>query len=707
MKKHAFVIAGLLLSVYVMAASVAPKREFRATWFTTHYAIDWPRTYVKTTGNATQIAQQKKEMTDIMDALVAGHMNAFCFQARPTSDAFYPSSYEPWSKNLTGTRGKDPGWDPLAYAVQEGHKRGLEVHLWVNPYRVTTSGNVDPSDQIYQNCAPWLIKYDNGSFSGTIIDPGFPQARAYVIKVLMEMINNYDVDGILMDDYFYPYGGTTTEDIVSKTTYKPVGMTDGDWRRSNVDSTMKALYDTIQAVKPWVRFGMGPFGIWTTKSAVATQYGISLPAGITGLDDYTVQACNTVEWVKGGYVDYIAPQLYWATTSSGQDYDVLSKWWAQDVCKHFSDKLPGNKRVDFFVSQAAYRFDENEIGLEVDDNRRFNQLGGPGSIFYNTTTYIEDNGEGTLDMHLKMAKSHFATQALPPAMDWKTAPVLGAPTDLELNGTTLTWAHPSAERFTVYAYPKSMPVDVAMAQPQYLLGVRYGKDWNVASVPDFTNLAYAVCAYDRYGNEYTPAVLTDVEPTECNPYGWTCKADMFGDWALDYNDFYGIDTMWLDLDEYMATENPTRSLAAVTYNIGLMAEFMTTSPKWQWLANYLIRVTEADHEASVLYKEGSVVELLEADDRLWRFAVAAFFAEGWFQSWPGSADFRQAGQYAAFQSALGYTWCEESTALPAQPAQPAKPAQPAQPAKLLIKNGRLYIQREGKIYSLDGNVFTK
>ena len=138
-----------------------------------------------------------------------------------------------------------------------------------------------------------------------------------------------------------------------------------------------------------------------------------------------------------------------------------------------------------------------------------------------------------------------------------------------------------------------------------------------------------------------------------------------------------------------------------------MAEFMTTSPKWQWLANYLIRVTEADHEAGILYKDDKVVELLEADDRLWRFAVAAFFAEGWYQSWPGSADFRQAGQYAAFQSALGYTWCEESTALPAQPAQPAKPAQPAQPVQLLIKNGRLYIQREGKIYSLDGNVFTK
>lgn len=504
MIKKILIMGAMCLTVACFASS--PKREFRATWFTTHYAIDWPTTYVTSTGNATQIARQKKEMTDIMDALVEGHMNAFCFQARPTADAFYQSSYEPWSVNLSGTRGLDPGYDPLAYAVEEGHKRGLEVHLWVNPYRVTTSGSPKTTDPVYQNCHDWLIKYDNGSFSGTIIDPGFPQARQYVINVLMEMINNYDVDGILMDDYFYPYGGTTTEDATSKALYKPAGMNDGDWRRSNVDSTMKMLYDTIQAVKPWVRFGMGPFGIWTTQKAVAQRYGISLPVGITGLDDYAVQACNTVEWVKGGYVDYIAPQLYWSTTSTGQCYHTLCKWWAQDVCKHFSDLLPGNQRVDFFVSQAAYRYDETEMGLEIDDNRQFDQLGGPGSVFYNTTSYIKDNGEGTINMHKKIAKTHFTSPALPPAMDWKATVALDTVTQMQLDGCILSWQHPTAQRFTVYAYPKGMNKMLALNNSQYLLGVTYTNSYSLAAVDNLSGKTIAVRAYDRMGNEYDAAL---------------------------------------------------------------------------------------------------------------------------------------------------------------------------------------------------------
>lgn len=496
-----------------LASSLEPKREMRATWLATHYAIDWPKTYVTSTGNTTQINAQKAELTTILDKLVAGNMNAFCFQVRPTSDALYQSSYEPWSKNLSGTRGLNPGYDPLAYAIQEGHKRGLEVHVWVNPFRVTTSGTLATSDPVWQNCNQWLIKYDNGSFSGQIIDPGYPAARAYVIKVLMEIINNYDVDGILMDDYFYPYGGTTTEDAASKALYKPAGMADGDWRRQNVDQTIEALYDSIQQVKPWVRFGMGPFGIWTTQSAVATKYGITLPKGITGLDDYAVQACNTVEWVKQGYVDYIAPQLYWATTSTGQDYDVLCQWWSQDVCQHFSSLLPGDKRVDFFSSQATYKFNTSEVCLEIDDNRNFNPQHGSGSIFYNTTSYVKDNGQGTTNMHLAVAQSRFTHKALPPAMDWKSAPTMAAPTALSLNGTTLTWQHPSADRFTVYVYPKGTDAQVT-SRADYLYQVCYGKQLSLASVADLQHQTLAVCAYDRFGNEFAPVYFNRAEHEE-------------------------------------------------------------------------------------------------------------------------------------------------------------------------------------------------
>ena len=302
MKKSLLLVFCLLICATVFSN---PKHEFRATWFTTHYAIDWPKTKATSSSNITK---QKQEMTAIFDKMKAGNMNVVCMQVRALCDATYKSSYESWASILTGTRGKDPGYDPLAFAIEEAHKRGMELHVWVNPFRVTSSGSISTSDKIWKNAGEWIIKYNNGSFEGQIIDPGYPEARKYVIKVLMEIVNNYNVDGILMDDYFYPYGGTTTEDAKSKALYKPAnvvdvnkdGDTDDDWRRANVDSCMKMLYDSIQIVKPWVRFGMGTFGIWTTQKKVATAYGVSLPSGITGLDDYDVQACNPVEWVKHG-----------------------------------------------------------------------------------------------------------------------------------------------------------------------------------------------------------------------------------------------------------------------------------------------------------------------------------------------------------------------------------------------------------------------
>ena len=247
-----------LLAITLTLQANEPKHELRATWLATVTNIDWPKTQI--TSDATR-KQQQKELTDILDKLAAGNMHACFMQVRSLCDAMYQSSYEPWSVSLTGTRGKDPGYDPLAFAIEEAHKRGLELHIWVNPFRVTTSGTLDSNDQLQQHAGEWIIKYNNGSFKGQIIDPGYPQARAYVIKVLMEIINNYDVDGIVMDDYFYPYGGTTTEDAASKSLYKPAnvvdvnqdGDTDDDWRRSNVDICLKQLTALSPTTARWSR----------------------------------------------------------------------------------------------------------------------------------------------------------------------------------------------------------------------------------------------------------------------------------------------------------------------------------------------------------------------------------------------------------------------------------------------------------------------
>ena len=630
MNKFVCFVFGILCSGMIFANEL--KHEFRATWFTTHYAIDWPST--KATSESKR-EQQKKEMTNIFDEMVAGNMNAVCMQVRSLSDATYKSSYENWASILTGTRGKDPGYDPLAYAVEEAHKRGLELHVWVNPFRVTSGGTISTDDLVWKNAGEWIIKYDNGSFDGQIIDPGFPDARAYVIKVLMEIVNNYDVDGIVMDDYFYPYGGTTTEDAKSKALYKPDnvvdvnkdGDTDDDWRRSNVDVCLKALYDTIQSVKPWVRLGMGTFGIWSTQKKAAEAYGLTLPSRISGLDDYDVQACNPVEWVMNGYVDYINPQLYWATSTTSTNYNVLCEWWAKDVCEHFSNQLPDGKKVHFFVSQAAYRavdggFSEgiSEIQKQITANRKNLSSGSTGSVFYNTKSYRQ--------MATDLAASHFIYKALPPAMDWKSKTTLEAPTDLNISGNTVTWQHPTAERFTVYVYPKGLDFATAQKDAQYLQGVVDSQscELNVEGLMDMT---IAVCSYDRFGVEHGVALLNGGKFPESDPNAteitWVLNGgvlktiaaptneELWENWKPDYVSFYEN----LYGDQFIGSEDRAMNdvLGFTWINSmgkGLAAEFMTQSADWKWLKDYMLAEAEAQDKT------------IESDNN-WRYNLYSFF----------------------------------------------------------------------------------
>ena len=629
MQRSLSFILGILLCT---GAYANLKHEFRATWFTTHYAIDWPST--KATSDSRRV-QQQKEMTDIFDEMVAGNMNAVCMQVRSLSDATYKSSYEEWASILTGTRGKDPGYDPLAFAVEEAHKRGLELHVWVNPFRVTSSGTISTSDKVWQNAGQWIIKYDNGSFAGQIIDPGFPDARAYVIKVLMEIVNNYDVDGIVMDDYFYPYGGTTTEDAKSKALYKPNnvldvnkdGDTDDDWRRSNVDVCLKALYDTIQSVKPWVRLGMGTFGIWSTQKKAAEAYGLTLPSGINGLDDYDVQACNPIEWVMNGYVDYINPQLYWATSTTSTNYNVLCEWWAKDVCEHFSNQLPNGKKVHFFISQAAYRavdggFSEGitEIQKQITANRRNLSSGSTGSVFYNTKSYRQ--------MASDLAASHFIYKALPPAMDWKSKTTLAAPSDLTVSGHTVTWQHPTAERFTVYVYPKGLDFSTAQKDAQYLHRVVYGKSCEL-DISDIEHMTVAVCTYDRFGVEHEAAIWNEGNFPDSDPNAteiiWVMNGgvlkeivtptneELWEKWKPDYVAFY---TKKYGNTFKAASDRAMNDVLGYTWinsvGGGLAAEFMTEDVSWKWLTDYMLSIAEEQDKTI-------------SEDNGWRYNLYSFF----------------------------------------------------------------------------------
>ena len=633
MKKFTFLIACLLVWQFAMAEATM-KHEFRATWLATVSSIDWPKTKAK--DNASR-AQQQKELTDILDKLQAGNMNACYLQVRSLCDAMHKSSYEPWSAALTDTRGKDPGYDPLAFAIEEAHKRGLELHIWVNPFRATSSGTLSSNDQLLQHAGEWIIKYDNGSFSGQIIDPGYPQARAYVIKVLMEIVNNYDVDGIVMDDYFYPYGSTTTEDAASKALYKPTnvvdvnqdGKTDDDWRRNNVDDCIKVLYDSLQATKPWVRFGMGTFGIWTTQKKAAQAYGLTLPSGITGLDDYDVQACNPVDWVKDGYVDYINPQLYWSRDYAAQSYDVLCKWWAKDVCEHFSNQLPNGKKVHFCVSQAAYHaydgykgYDDGvgEIQDQIDVNRANLSSGYNGSVFYNTTAYCK--------MYQELKESHFNYKALLPAMDWKSKATLSAPTNLTISGKKVTWQHATAERFTVYVYPHGIDFAQAQKDAKYLHKVVYGKSCEL-DVNGLAQMTVAVCAYDRYGVEHGVAVWNEGNFPDSDPSAkeitWVLNGgeiktavvpsnvELWEAWKPDYVTFYKN----MYGDSFVPSDDRTiEDVLGFTWinslGKGLAEAFMSESKDWEWLKDYM-------------QAEAAAQDLTISGDNGWRYNLYSFF----------------------------------------------------------------------------------
>ncbi len=503
----------LCLCTYTLFAT-SPKREFRATWLAA-VGVDWPA--------STNASSQKTQITTVLNNLVAGNQNAICYHARPMADAFYRSNLVPWSHYISGTRGTSPGYDPLAYAIQEAHARGLELHAWINPFRYRAQGipsSYYTNDNITKNHSDWILDYTAKS-KGTILDPGNPDVRAHIIAVVEEIVENYDVDGIIFDDYFYPYGGTTTEDAASVEKWKPDDMSVGDWRRQNIDKTIAGVYEMIKkSSKPWVRFGISPFGIWTTDQNEADRYGITLPSGITGSDQYKDLGCNTVAWMQGGYVDYISPQLYWPTTQTAQSYTVLCKWWS-DIAKSISDELPGTQKVHFFSSQdvsAERENDTGEIGDQVDYNRQFDQLSAPGSIFF---SYKDLVGRG---MNSYLAANKFTSLSLPPAMDWKAKETLVAPTNVTLNGSTLSWSHADAERFTVYAYTRGSNNAEAMADPSNLVRVVYGKSLNVSSVSGYQNKTFAVCAYDRYGNEFAAGYynLQVTEPTiTANPASFT------------------------------------------------------------------------------------------------------------------------------------------------------------------------------------------
>ena len=511
MKRFLLLLIALAFTAGIsINAQEAQKREMRAAWVATVYGIDWPTTL----HNASA---QKAELNAYLDNLQAQHFNAIFFQVRSMCDAFYQSSYEPWSSYLTGTRGKNPGYDPLQYAVEQCHLRGIQCHAWVNPYRWCASASNNwntPQDQDLKNKG-MLLAYNNGSTTTTILNPGLPATRERIVNVIREIITNYDVDGIVFDDYFYPNGIPANNKAEDYNLWNDsaVDMTFADWRRNNVNMMVADVYNMIQETKPEVRFGISPAGVAGTRSTSASQHGVT-PCP-TGSDwQYNGIFSDPLAWLEQGSIDYISPQLYWKTNHSTNPFGPLTDWWSY-IAKHYGRHHYASHSISFLASQSNTTSDWAEITTQVNYSRQYTENNAPGAVLYSAKNINGNNG-GVAGLGNYLLANAFQHPAMIPAVTWKTAPGYAAPTGLALNNNTLTWnmQEGTLVKYSVYAIPQDVTNDAAAStafggiKSDYLLGLSYKPSFELPS--DYrSGYRYAVCVIDGYGNESEPAYLNE------------------------------------------------------------------------------------------------------------------------------------------------------------------------------------------------------
>ncbi len=489
-------LAAVLLAIAALPMSSGVKREVRSVWMATVWALDWPSSTSSTTA-------QKNEMVKYLDVLQKNNFNAVYFQVRTMSDAFYKSSYEPWSSYLTGTRGKDPGWDPLAFVVEECHKRGMECHAWVNPYRFSTGSNWSTAqDQALKSAGMLLAYTKRDGKTTTILNPGLESVRKRIVDVCKEIISNYDVDGLVFDDYFYPEGIPVTSSAGDYDLWQKSGasMTFGDWRRNNVNQMVADVYKMVQHQKPYVRFGISPAGAACTSAAVAAKHGIDR-CPVASDWQYDGIFSDPVAWLEAGTIDYISPQLYWKTNHKTNPFGPMTKWWSY-VAKHFGRHHYASHSISFLNSSNTTSAWE-EIGKQVQFSRDYTENEAPGAVFY-SAAYVTGKKQSGFGEWLQVNK--FQNKALTPAIDWKKSDLEKVQVSaLSKRATVLSWAGVDNVRYSVYAVPESVNVETLDSNipAEYLLGVSYKTTY---TMPDDkkSGYNYAVCVLDRYGNEYEP-----------------------------------------------------------------------------------------------------------------------------------------------------------------------------------------------------------
>ena len=442
-----------IVSLFTITSLFAqPKYEFRGVWIATVANIDWPKSGV------TDPEQQRQDFIRILDQHQRNGMNAMIVQIRPAADAFYPSPYEPWSQWLTGKQGQSPTpyWDPLQFMIEETHKRGMEFHAWLNPYRaVQTIGTSSIAPNHITKLKPeWFLVYGDKKY----FDPGNKDAQGFVVKVVRDIVHRYDIDAIHMDDYFYPYG-IAGKEFPDQTSFENSGTTlsKDDWRRSNVDSIILAISKAIKQEKKYVRFGISPFSVWRNKDK--DPRGSDSKAGQTNYDDLYA---NILLWLEKGWIDYVTPQLYLEIGHDKIAYEKLLDWWS----KHAYGK-------HVYIGHGIYRTDEKSSIKWKNPEELPNQIkllrntpGVQGSIYFSSKSF-DRNPNGWND---SLQNNYYSKPALVPPMDWiskekPAAPVVakaqrkeGVP-EFAIKGTNAT-KNP-VKYYVVYKVPSSVQFDLS------------------------------------------------------------------------------------------------------------------------------------------------------------------------------------------------------------------------------------------------------
>ncbi len=484
MKKIYMILLGLMAAAWSVMAQ-EPKREFRGAWLNTIYRGEYAKMSTE---------ECKKYLSSQLDKLQSAGINAVFFQVRPQADAFYPSELEPWSRFLTvGGKAPVPFWDPLQYMIDQTHARGMELHAWLNPYRVTSAAKQTlPKNHLYHKHPERFLRYEGKLY----FDPGLPANRDFIVQVVSDIVTRYDVDGIHFDDYFYPYPGKT--EFPDNASYRKYGgkMKRADWRRKNVDLLIEAVHGSIHSLKPWVRFSVSPFGIWRNKKSD------SRGSETAGLENYDALYADVLLWADRGWVDSLIPQLSWERGHRLADYDVLVKWWNENVS---SCHLYIGQDVNRSMDKPDLSGEADQLKSKLQACRIAPNIQG---VCWWPAYSISDNYKGVAErLRTELHKS----VAIVPAYTWLCTDMPSVPASVRVSSGILRWDAPKvtrsvndAVRFVVYRFDSDKKVNLDDASA--IVAVTNSRELKVA-----TPGVYMVTALNRVNVESEPSAKVRVK----------------------------------------------------------------------------------------------------------------------------------------------------------------------------------------------------